>query len=59
MCQQRDNLETYGVLEATKAQRKSMCKKQWSDEEESEDNQKKVFISYRQSLNFIKSIFIT
>ncbi|CAL1682469.1 unnamed protein product [Lasius platythorax] len=33
MCQQRDNLEIYGVLEATKEQRKLMYKKQWSDDE--------------------------
>lgn len=47
MCQQRDNLETYGVLEATKEQRKSVCRKQWSNDEESEDDQrKKVVTSY-------------
>ncbi|XP_029157940.1 uncharacterized protein LOC114944929 isoform X2 [Nylanderia fulva] len=41
MCQQRDNLEIYGILEATKEERKSMCKKQWSDDEEPEDSQRK------------------
>lgn len=41
MCQQRDNLEIYGVLEATKEQRKSRCKKIWSDDEESEDESQK------------------
>lgn len=45
MCQQRDKLETYGVLEPTKEQRKSMCKKQWSDDEESEDSQKKKVVT--------------
>ncbi|XP_025989354.2 uncharacterized protein LOC105201057 isoform X2 [Solenopsis invicta] len=42
MCQQRDNLETYGVLEPSRGKRKSMCRIQWSDdEEELKDGQEK------------------
>ncbi|XP_036147527.1 uncharacterized protein LOC118647214 isoform X2 [Monomorium pharaonis] len=43
MCEQRDNLETYGVLEPTKGQRKSMCKKQWSDDEKENSQNKKKY----------------
>ncbi|XP_029157941.1 uncharacterized protein LOC114944929 isoform X3 [Nylanderia fulva] len=49
MCQQRDNLEIYGILEATKEERKSMCKKQWSDDEEPEDSQRKKIESEQSS----------
>lgn len=52
MCQQRDNLETYGVLEATKKERKLMCKKQWSDNEESEDSQKKKVVTFTEFFKF-------
>lgn len=39
MCEQRDNLETHGMLEASKEERKKICKKKWSNEQP-QDNEK-------------------
>lgn len=50
MCEQCDSLETNGILEATKEDRKKMCKKHWSDEDESDYEKKKVLYHY----NFIQ-----